>query len=80
MEKNTNLNNEMTNEDWFNTLNTEEKAIFLANFYRHNGDKLIICVKLEGKFYPEQKRTLVEWLKEKHSASIYDYIFFKTKQ
>ena len=74
------MDNDMTNEEWFNTLTTEEKAIFLANFYRHNGDKLIICVKLEGKFYPEQKRTLIDWLKEKHSNSIYDNVIFKMKR
>ena len=65
------MEKEITNERWFESLNTEEKAIFLANFYRHNGEKLFVCVKLEGKFYPEQKRMLIDWLKEKHEDSLY---------
>ena len=58
---------EQTNEEWFDSLTIAEKAMFLANFYRHNGEKLHICVKLEGKFYPEQKRELERWLKEPHN-------------
>ena len=58
---------EQTNEKWFNNLTITEKAIFLTNFYRHNGEKLPICVSLEGKFYPEQKRELERWLKEPHN-------------
>ena len=61
----------MTNNEWFNGLSVEEKAVFLVNFYRNNGEKLHLCVQLAGSFYPEQKRKLIEWLNEDHEKTGY---------
>ena len=51
---------EMTNEEWFCQLTTEEKAKFLRQIYRDGRDDYV------GEWYEQTEADFVEWLKEKH--------------
>lgn len=50
----------MTNEQWFCSLSTEEKAKFLRKIYRDGRDDYV------GEWYEQTEADFVEWLKEIH--------------
>lgn len=50
----------MTNEEWFCSLPTEEKAKFLRQIYRDGRDDYV------GEWYEQTEADFVQWLKEKH--------------
>ena len=50
----------MTNENWFISLSTEEKAKFLRQIYRDGRDDYV------GEWHEQTEADFVEWLKEKH--------------
>ena len=61
----------LTNEEWFNGLATEEKALFLARLYGHSR----VIELSEMLFYNVGTRNVADvadyigkWLKEKHNA------------
>ena len=50
-----------TNEEWFCSLSTEEKAKFLRKIYRDGRDDYV------GEWYEQTEADFVEWLKEIHN-------------
>ena len=52
----------MTNEEWFCALSTEEKAKFLRKVYCDGRDDYV------GEWYEQEEEDFVQWLKEKHHA------------
>ena len=54
---------EMTNEEWFCQLTTEEKAKFLRQIYRDGRDDYV------GEWYEQTESDFIEWLKQPHSNS-----------
>ena len=50
----------LTNEEWFCSLPTEEKAKFLRQIYRDGRDDYV------GEWYEQTEADFVQWLKEKH--------------
>lgn len=53
---------EMTNEDWFCGLSTEEKAKFLRQIYRDGRDDYV------GEWYEQTEKDFEEWLKQPHTT------------
>ena len=51
---------EQTNEEWFCSLPTEEKAKFLRQIYRDGRDDYV------GEWYEQTEADFVQWLKEIH--------------
>lgn len=51
---------EVTNEEWFCSLPTEEKAKFLRQIYRDGRDDYV------GEWYEQTEADFVQWLKEIH--------------
>ena len=50
----------LTNEEWFCSLPTEEKAKFLRQIYRDGRDDYV------GEWYEQTEADFVQWLKEIH--------------
>ena len=50
----------MTNEEWFCGLSTEEKAKFLRKIYCDGRDDYV------GEWYEQEEEDFLQWLKEKH--------------
>ena len=51
----------MTNEEWFCGLSTEEKAKFLRKIYCDGRDDYV------GEWYEQEEEDFLQWLKEKHN-------------
>lgn len=52
----------MTNEEWFCSLPTEEKAKFLRQIYRDGRDDYV------GEWYEQTESDFIEWLKQPHTT------------
>ena len=52
----------LTNEEWFVSLPTEEKAKFLRQIYRDGRDDYV------GEWYEQTEADFVEWLKQPHQG------------
>lgn len=50
----------MTNEEWFCSLTTKEKAKFLRQIYRDGRDDYV------GEWYEQTEKDFDEWLKQPH--------------
>lgn len=62
---------EMTNEEWLHTLNTEEKALFLARLYGHSRKidlPELLFRNVGTREVTDVAEYIGKWLKEKHES------------